>query len=67
MIPSPTPTSVPLPAAYSADYLIILREQLDAAGFNSTKISAPDSNWGIAGDMLKNQTLMDAVDVIGGA
>ena len=51
--------------SYSAGYLILLRQELDANGFEATTISAPDSGWNIAGDMLSNPQLMDAVGVIG--
>ncbi len=51
--------------SYSADYLKLLRRELDSSGFPSTRIVAPDSNWDIAGEMLTDPELMDAVDIVG--
>ncbi|KAA0170822.1 hypothetical protein FNF27_06517 [Cafeteria roenbergensis] len=51
--------------SYSADYLKLLRRELDSNGFPSTRIVAPDSNWDIAGEMLTDPELMDAVDIVG--
>jgi hypothetical protein len=52
-------------AAYSSDYLKLLRQELDNNGFPNTMIVAPDSNWDIATDMLSDPTLDKAVYAIG--
>lgn len=47
-------------------YIIALRAALDAAGFKTTKLVASDlGNFGIYNEMVVNQTLDAAVDVIG--
>ena len=42
-----------------------LRATLDASGFNSTMIIAPDSGWDIAKDILSDADLANAVHGIG--
>ena len=51
--------------SYSITYIETLRAALDAAGFSDTQIVAPDSNWGIAQDILDNSALAAAVWGIG--
>ena len=50
---------------YNTTYLKALRTTLDAAGFQNTKIAAPDSGWDIAKDMLADPVLFDAIGAIG--
>jgi len=51
--------------SYDITYLKTLRSALDAAGFTSTAIVAPDAGWNIAGDILKDAVLAKAVHAIG--
>jgi hypothetical protein len=51
--------------AYNIPYLKTLRATLDASGFNSTLIVAPDSGWSIAKDILSDPELAAAVHGIG--
>lgn len=52
-------------AAYSSDYLKLLRQELDDNGFPNTMIVAADSSWDIATDMLSDPALDKAVHAIG--
>jgi len=38
---------------------------MDAAGFVNTSIVAPDAGWNIAGDIMNNASVANAVSVIG--
>lgn len=51
--------------SYNTTYLKTLRATLDASGFTNTKIVAPDSNWGIAQDILNDPELAAAIWGIG--
>lgn len=48
-----------------SQYILTLRDALDAAGFEDTAIVAADGNWDIANDILENASLAAAVGVIG--
>ena len=50
---------------YNSTYIKVLRASLDAAGFENTKIVAPDGSWDIANDILKDKALAEAVYAIG--
>eukprot|EP00759_Apiculatamorpha_spiralis_P041702 PhF_6_TR40219/c0_g1_i1/m.59754/K01202/GALC; galactosylceramidase len=50
---------------YNTTYLKALRRTLDSNGFPNTKIVAPDSDWSIAGDILKDPELAEAVYGLG--
>ena len=51
---------------YDVQWLIELRGALDAAGFNSTLIVAPDQGgWDFAGEVLKSSALAEAVWALG--
>ena len=51
---------------YDAEYLVLLRTRLDAAGLSSTRIVAPDQGgWGFAGDVLANADLARSVYSLG--
>lgn len=51
--------------SYNTTYLKTLRATLDNNGFTNTKIVAPDSNWGIANDILNDPELAAAIWGIG--
>lgn len=51
--------------SYNITYIETLRASLDAAGFTDTMIVAPDSNWGIAQDILDDPALAASVWGIG--
>lgn len=55
----------PCCSPYDITYIITLRETLDNNGLQHVQIVAPDSNWGIASDILANSTLAESVAVIG--
>ena len=50
---------------FDATYIKILRNTLDAAGFNHTRIVGHDSGTDICDAMAADKELSDAVDVIG--
>eukprot|EP01047_Picozoa_sp_COSAG01_P090736 COSAG01_NODE_22518_length_852_cov_1.108898_1_plen_124_part_10 len=50
----------------STDWIVRLRRAMDGAGFAHTAIVATDQGgWPICDEMAKNQTVRDAVSVIG--
>jgi len=50
----------------SSDWIVRLRQAMDAAGFSSVKIVATDEGgWPICDAMVKNETIRNAVDVVG--
>lgn len=50
---------------YDAEYIKHLRKALDMAGLSAVGIVAADGSWNIAGDMLKDKDLLDAISVVG--
>lgn len=58
------PPSVVL-SQWDDTYIKVLRQTLDANGFNNTAIVAPDSNWGIAADILNDPQLAASIYAIG--
>jgi Glycosyl hydrolase family 59 len=51
--------------SWSDEYIVELRQVLDAGGFGRTAIVAPDGSWDVANDMLANATVNASVDVLG--
>eukprot|EP00118_Oscarella_pearsei_P013831 m.114461 g.114461 ORF g.114461 m.114461 type:complete len:801 (+) comp37503_c0_seq6:569-2971(+) len=51
--------------SYDSTYIKTLRAMLDANGLQKTRIVAHDGGWDIAGDILNDPDLANAVDVIG--
>ena len=52
--------------AYNADFLVALRDALDAEGLSATRIVCDDYNWACAEGMMANPALFEAVDFISG-
>ncbi|KAK2182461.1 hypothetical protein NP493_353g05016 [Ridgeia piscesae] len=51
--------------AYNTKYIKVLRASLDKNNLSNVTVVAADGSWGISGDILKDQTLAQAVGVIG--
>ncbi|XP_062513660.1 galactocerebrosidase-like isoform X2 [Corticium candelabrum] len=51
--------------SYDSTYIKVLRHLLDENGLQHTRIVAHDGGWDIAGDILKDPDLANAVDIIG--
>jgi hypothetical protein len=50
----------------STDWIVRLRQAMDAAGFSAVKIVATnEGGWPACGEMIANKTVMDAIDVVG--
>ena len=50
---------------YNIGWYENLRSSLNSNGYSSVKVVGADSDWGVADDMVKDQTFDNSIDVIG--